>query len=395
MKQYFFILGREPELSVTEIWQVANFFNITLEQVKISEQYLIVKTENLDIEWWQQRLGGTIKIGEIIGQWSLAKEVLTSELIKFIEPSKQTFFGFSCYGPSPRWLTALGLEIKKGLKGQGKVRFVVSREKILSSVVVQKNRLLPPTGYEFNFFIEDNKVTIGKTLSVQPFEEFSHRDFDRPSRDSYVGMLPPKLARMMINFASTKENLLDPFCGSGTVLQEAALLGVQNMVGSDSSEASVSRTKENIKWLRTKMPSLDFTYNIYHQALETLRDKVKDIYLSIVCEPFLGRPLTGRESDKELQAVARELTESYARWLKILSAFLKNNGRLVMVWPAAIKGKDFIFLPLDKVLSNLGLKQAQAIPEFVPKEWLSPRGTMMYFRPGQKIAREIVILEKK
>ena len=289
----------------------------------------------------------------------------------------------------------LGLEIKKRIKGQGKVRYVVSREKTLSSVVVQKNHLLPPTGYEFVFFTKSDNAMVGKTLSVQPFEEFSHRAFDRPSRDSYVGMLPPKLARMMVNFTRTDENLLDPFCGSGTILQEASLLGVKTMVGSDSSDGSVTRTKENIKWLKNKHLDLEFDYSIFHAPLESLKDSVKEIFLSIVCEPFLGKPLTGRESDKELQTGINTLTTSYIDWLKILSSFLKNNGLIIMVWPVIVRGQDFIFLPLDKYLLDAGLKFANAVPEFIPKKWLSQRSTLLYYRPGQKIAREIVILAKK
>ena len=117
MKQYFFILGREPELSVTEIWQVAIFFNIKMEVIDINEQYLIVNAEILDINWWQNRLGGTIKIGEITGSCRLDKELLVPELVNLIPPAKQIFFGFSYYGQAPRWLNALGIEIKKHLTG--------------------------------------------------------------------------------------------------------------------------------------------------------------------------------------------------------------------------------------------------------------------------------------
>ena len=34
-----------------------------------------------------------------------------------------------------------------------------------------------------------------------------------------MGVLPPKLARMMINFTALRDGVIwDPFCGSGTIL---------------------------------------------------------------------------------------------------------------------------------------------------------------------------------
>ncbi|MFA4936835.1 MAG: DNA methyltransferase [Patescibacteria group bacterium] len=394
MLQYFFILGREPELSVAEIWQVAKNFNIKLTEVLLTREFLIVEADNLDVAWWQERLGGVIKIGEIIGSWEIAKEELVLKIKQVIKPAPQLYFGFSWYGALPKWINALGLEVKKMVKGQGKVRYVISRDKILSSVTVQKNHLLPPMGYEFVFMPNQSKMIVGRTITVQPFAEFSQRDFDRPSRDSYVGMLPPKLARMMINLSANSDNLLDPFCGSGTILQEAALLGIKKLVGSDSSAEAVERTKTNLQWLQKKNPNITPEFNILHSPLESLVNMVKQKFSTIVCEPFLGKPMTGREKERELQLIVNDLMLSYSRWLKLLSNFLTSDGRLVMVWPAIVKSNDFILLPLMDVLKQAGLKVVDIIPDFLPKEWLSPRGTLFYHRPGQKIAREIIVLGK-
>ncbi len=394
MRQYFFILGREPELSVTEIWRVAKKFGLTLGFVAVERDFLVVQAKELDIAWWQERLGGTIKIGEVVGRSVLDKDALQVKLSEIIKPARQIYFGFSWYSKPPKWDHALGIELKKQFKEHGKVRYVVSRDKILSSVVVKKNHLLPPVGYEFVFLPAGDELLIGVTLSVQPFEEFSHRDFDRPSRDAYVGMLPPKLARMMINISGASADLLDPFCGSGTILQEAALLGTKDLTGSDSNLDSINRTKENIKWLREKNNNLDFQYNIYHEAIETLPAVAKKTFSTIVSEPFLGKPMTGRESKGEVLAVVRELTLTYTRWLKIISHLLSDNGSIVMVWPAFSFAKELVFLPLDNVLADFKLKRAKVIPDFIPKDWLSPRGTLLYFRPGQRVAREIIVLEK-
>ncbi len=54
----------------------------------------------------------------------------------------------------------------------------------------------------------------------------------------------------MINLSGAKPDdyLWDPFCGTGTVLQEAALIGV-NAYGSDLSDKMISYTTENMNWV--------------------------------------------------------------------------------------------------------------------------------------------------
>ena len=90
------------------------------------------------------------------------------------------------------------------------------------------------------------QFSLAQTEAVQPFEQFSARDFGRPGRDDLSGMLPPKLAIIMINLAQTPLNsiLLDPFCGSGTILSEAVLLGYTNLIGTDISEKAIADSKK-------------------------------------------------------------------------------------------------------------------------------------------------------
>ena len=64
---------------------------------------------------------------------------------------------------------------------------------------------------------------------------------DKPYRDMRRGMLPPKLARSLVNLAIGAKSpsdmtILDPFCGTGTVLMEAMLLGT-HVVGTDLAPA--------------------------------------------------------------------------------------------------------------------------------------------------------------
>lgn len=394
---YFFILGRQPEFSVVEAWQVAQSLGLKFTNIALTKDFWIVEAKSLDLLKLQQTLAGMVKLGEVLAGVNNKEQLITAAVKKIIKPAKRLLFGFSWYGQEPRLMKQLGLELKREYKTDGRVRFVVSREKVLSSVTVQKNHLLPPSGWEIIFLPVEDKVQIGRTITVQPFADYSERDYERPSRELREGMLPPKLARTMVNLAggSGLKSLLDPFCGSGTVLQEAALLGVPQLVGSDNQEAAITRTKQNWQWL-VRRRGVKAQLQLFTVGLEQLSSKINNRkFASVVSEPFLGPPLSGKETSKQLAAIYLSLTQDYTRWVGYLANLLASNGRLVMVWPVLVEGSNFNFLPLIEALDQAGLKFIEAVPPFLPSSWLTERGTLLYYRRGQKIAREIVVLEKK
>jgi tRNA (guanine10-N2)-dimethyltransferase len=315
--------------------------------------------------------------------------------------NEQWYFGFSWYGASiPRWLQTVGMSIKKEHRMSGaRTRFVVSREPTLSSVIVAKNKLLPPQGFEFIFVPQTTgKVIVARTVAVQEFEAWGERDYGRPARDAKVGMLPPKLARMMVNMSRAPQGstILDPFCGSGTVLQEAALVGYKKLVGVDGDERGTKRSQQNFTWLQQRYPQLaQVSPELITTDIKNLADKLgKRQFEAIVTEPWLGPPLTGREAEGTRRQIQSELTDFYRTTIKILFYMLARGGRLVMVWPFLHEREYRLDLPLLEITRQLGLKIVDALPPLVPAGWRTPRGTLIYERPGQQVGREIVVLTK-
>ncbi len=105
--QYVFILGHNPRLSAAEILAV-------LPKAKIIDEtssFLIVESEEFDCSELLSRLGGTVKIGEIIGN-QISKRI-TVEKLKEIHVQTKLNFGVSYYESN---LSSLGMEIKKELK---------------------------------------------------------------------------------------------------------------------------------------------------------------------------------------------------------------------------------------------------------------------------------------
>lgn len=367
--QYFFILGNTPKLSALEIKSIIKDAVIINETDKI----LIIETKKeLATDELINTLGGTVKIGLI------SKKNNWQELIQDHEENKKTKFGFSFYALSDeisdnklftlkQQFRKTGLAYKKELRSQGqRAELIESRDLILSSVIISKEKCLDI----LVLVDQNNKIIYGQTFAIQPFREFSHRDFDRPNKDIYSGMLPPKVARMMINIAGGKKNelLLDPFCGSGTVVQEALLLGYQKVIGSDISEKAVADTENNLNYLNLKNKNI----KIYQKDAAKLTEKNVS---TIVAEVFLGPP---NITPSRLPNVIEDLTIMYSEIFTNLKKNLAKKANLVIAFPAWRFDDQITHLPMQNILEKLGYKLKQE--------------PLLYGRPDARVLREIYIM---
>jgi len=292
--KYFFILGTNPELSIAELTAVFDLKNVAATNFILPNKHVFIVEldKNINCNQIISRLGGIIKIGEIFAE---SKKHSADIFAKIKENSaiqeKKFMFGFSSY-LNNFYIKPLAMELKKALKEEGIAsRWVTSREPVLSSVVVEQNDLITE-GAEFVLIEHAGKVVqIGRTLAVQPFKDLSFRDFGRPARDDHSGMLPPKLAQIMISLSKVKpeQTLLDPFCGSGTVITEAALMGLGSLIGSDISPKAIEDTKTNIEWIKDNYQLSITNYELYNKSASELSRFIKTNSVDvIVTEPYLG-----------------------------------------------------------------------------------------------------------
>jgi len=391
--QYYFILGTNCALSLAELFAVLDIRDARL----LAPDFLLAQTDDFDPDTLIRRLGGVIKIGKVesilksSNQVKLLQEISELALNKQAQGSTGKFnFGISGYGSSLFNEKILGLKLKQVFKEKEiSCRFVVSQEKTLSSVVVSQNKLLS-RGIEIILVSDKGQTIIGQTLAVQPFKDMSLRDYGRPARDDHSGMLPPKLAQIMINLASKKVPeavLLDPFCGSGTVLTEAFMMGYQKIFGSDISVQALEATRRNVGWVKElyKISAPNPVLSVC--PVQRLSSFIKPTSIdAIVTEPYLG-PQRGK---MDIPSVISELEELYSLAFKEFFPALRPQGRVVMVWPVFYGER-----PINP--QHTGFKVIDIIPGSLkgPLVKLSRRGTIIYGRPGQKVFREIVVLEKE
>jgi len=267
-------------------------------------------------------------------------------------------------------------------------------------------------GIEFNFVFKtpsnpkcpSNKksweVALSKTIAVQDIESYSARDYGRPRREARIGMMPPKLAQIMINLAQIREGqaILDPFCGIGTILQEA-LLNDYRIIGSDANGEQVENSKENLKWLSTKYIIKYPDYKIFQSDVGRIMQKIKPNSIdAIVTESMLGPAYKKAPLPMEIKQNYNNLEKMHLRLFQIAKLALRKKARMVITFPVyKIRQNQCIFAPYIDKLSKIGYSVICPLDKaFVVKGIRTTnRSSIIYDRLDQIVTREVFIFENK
>lgn len=384
---YIFILGKTPRLAKAEITSFLKRKKINHQLGEQGDNFLIIEiNKGPNCQNILKQLGGTVKIGQLIISRKQPNFFKKEIFIKNLPPtSDKALFGFSCYGLSQKrnkQLKKLAMDIKKEMKNFGRnCRLVTAKTDALSSVVVTKNKLVE-RGADFLIVQGKQKIYLGKTLAVQNFADYSHRDYGRPARDIRSGTMPPKLAQMMINLAEAPEEeiILDPFCGSGTILGESLLMGYQNIIGADLSKKAIKGSEKNLRWLAKNYQLIMDNLQLRLLDARRLSSVIKPRSIgAIITEPYLGPPLKGNESEQKLKKIIKELSPLYLKVFQEFKKVLKPRSRVVIVFPVLKYKNQFLKLSLGKKIKALGFKL---------------QSSYIYSRPGQKVLREIFVFTK-
>lgn len=365
---YLFQLGHQPLLSAAEIRTILAQQNIAIQKERFDKNLLEIATNQpLDIEPLNHRLGGTVKIMEASPTISLE----IPSLADYLEATTPGKIIFSLSGPDA---ARRAIAIKKELKTRGRsVRYI----EIKNTATILHNDLVASAS---DLTICNNQIFV--TRAIQPLEAFSERDYGRPGTDSRSGMLPPKLARLMINLAgvATDKILLDPFCGSGTLLIEAIDLGFKNVIGTDIAARAIADSTKNIDWYN-KANKTTFKPKLMAADVHTLLQKIQPKSVdAIVTEPFLGQPLRGFETKEQLTQAARALRLLYEAAFGVFAQILKPGGTVIFIIPEFYAKNEAITVDCLSHITGLGLK-------IIPLD--SNDDSLLYRRPSQYVGRRI------
>lgn len=386
-----FQCGSHPQLSHAEIISRLPQFS---SGRMLADHFFVVPQCSESPAWLMGQLGGVVKILEVLEDVSQKPGDLVVQLAEHIiranTERQKVVFGVSIANAGE--FKGLGIALKREIQaltgGERPVRSVVSRDSLLSSATVVLEKLLAPSGIDITILKDSSQVLVCQTVAVQPFDEWSFRDFGRPGRDAKRGMLPPKLAKIMLNLAigsapaPEKLAVYDPFCGSGTVLTEAVLAGFGRVCGSDILKKAVDDSRSALAWAEKQLDIGATKAEVFkHDATQPL-DHIKPQSVDcIVSEPFLGRPL---KKGERLSAIEKkQLVALYNNSLRAFVPVLAPDGRVVLSLP--FQTNPLELLPLDEIVAQTGLAVDPLLPD---------QHTILYQRPDQRTGRQVVRLKK-
>ncbi|MBR3386564.1 hypothetical protein IKG68_03300 [Candidatus Saccharibacteria bacterium] len=364
--KYLAVLGRNPELSLAELEALFDDVELIAPSLAtFSAKYALIS-----------RLGGTLKL-------ALPLAVAPLEYLRNTEPGKLTI-AISDYSPhtSARSATTEALKLKKILVRHGRsVRVVESNAATLSTATSLYSGLsgTNPRKTEFIKYAKDWY----RVVDVQDINAYARRDQARPARDARVGMLPPKLAQILINLCGplpAGSRILDPFCGTGVVLQEATLMGYIPY-GTDTNERMIEYTEKNLAWLtETKKINTPFSVSLGDATSFQWTQPID----AVACEAYLGRPMSTIPPEIKLKTEKQECGAIIKGFLKNLAGQIKPGTPVVIAIPAWLRENGtYSRLEILDEIEHMGYNVSN-----------KTREGLLYHRDGQIVARDIIILRK-
>ena len=200
---------------------------------------------------------------------------------------------------------------------------------------------------------------LGVTSYVPDVESYRERGTRKPIRTPSISM-SPRLAKTLINLSglSPRQALLDPFCGSGTILAEALLQSL-NCVGVDRNPDRVRQAERNLKWVKENTTSKKLgTYQVLYGDSRDLSRYLGGMkFDAIVSEPVLLPTLTARPSTKSAREMVKKASKVYSDALYAMSQVVKSGGRIVLVVPTLQTTSDAEVSMRIEDVDSVGLRE--------------------------------------
>jgi len=407
-----YIFGRNPELSLAEIIARYNVIQSAPIIKELSANGIIIESkQHIAIK----NCGAVLKKCKIIAVFlkntpiSEIQPVLDSHISGEYIIDKSNW-GISSYNDNnfssqnatlnPQTLHQLA---KKGFKSIGikKAYFIPPMEGSFLTPQKLLRKKIIDEGIEFILWYRENDIILCQTEEVINIDSFAKRDKDRPHKRLLL-LLGLALARTMVNLVSIEKNnhnllIYDPFCGMGSIVQEAYILGLQAM-GSDIDESCVSRSKENLNWIsQTQGKNFRKKYGNFPS------DKIFEMDITapnfpllrkfdgcIVAEPNLLTPLKAYPLVFEAKKMISQFEENYKKYLKEINQILPSGGICVLIFPQIHTAENIrLSLEIERLLNKYKFKMCEIkannakFPAFFIHAWKNPI-----------IERQIVVFKK-
>lgn len=333
LKRYLFILGRDSELSKLELFALLNRLNIKFSINQNSKEFVVFDIDNFNSQQFINYSGGIVKIAEKIDLKNYFYE----------GTEKNINYGISILGNPGEEFINKTISILKNKYHE---------EKLKASIKTPKFRLFAPLDIKTksleDFIILNKEIYKTKTIS-EPYL-YKERDDKRPEKN-FVVQTSIRLAKILVNISNAKTNLLDPFCGYGTILQEAMLNNL-DVYGFELDEKVSKACIKNLEWIKSKY-KLNSKFNIYNfpnsRVKRYLNPKSID---AVVTEPNMGPYFVKVPSQSKAISVMQELERSYSILFDSLPFILKKDSLVVILIPELRSKAGKIRLNIKSIIKS-------------------------------------------
>lgn len=264
MKVFFLVSGENRTLPKAEVLAVLQSIGAKFRVLNDFDQVLCLDSSKVDIS---KRLALTHKICELYG--SCAPNL--SEIIKLVKKTEFKFRGSFAVRVKRVKMHSAELGREKLERDIGEVIW-----KRYGANVDLKN----PENVIYGVLTDE--FVLGRVRSEIDKTAYKERE---PQRRPYFrpGVMLPKTARAVVNLSRVREGdrFIDPFCGSGGFLIEAALIGAK-IHGCDVDDEALAGCEKNLKHYGIK------DYKLELRDARTLGREYRDFFDAIATDPPYG-----------------------------------------------------------------------------------------------------------
>ncbi|MCD6478769.1 MAG: methyltransferase domain-containing protein [Candidatus Diapherotrites archaeon] len=380
--QYVFLFGRNPKLSYLELASYFKARELAFKPIAWFERACMVSfPQELSAEALVEELAGTVKIAKLLfscNENELEERISSANLYEGTKNKIMYFVDVINASPSVREF------FKDAFKRQ---RLKAVHKSVAPHILAKKS-------YEYvdiTVIKNDSKFFVAKTIACSNPHKFRERDINRPFTEPEI-MSSVRLARILVNLSCTmpKATILDPFCGIGTVLQEAMLLGY-DVKGLELNPERAKHCMENLEWIKKRFnTSADF--EVKNGDAKKLSNYFENESIdAIVTEPELGPLLKTLPAEQEAKQIVSTLQRLYEKFFSEAKLVLKPEGKIVVVIPQfRTKNSRLFTINMDKILHENGFRIFNATKNLPIKASVP----YLYKEEWHKIERLIYVLEK-
>lgn len=354
--KYFFILGRNPQLSLAELMSYFEKENVVFQSSSVRENAILIETEQkLNLDKMIKELGGTIAIGEasVTGRKQDITNFIDKNEIYYGEELKFTYSVMD-FADEETFDEILQM-IKDKFKEERLKAFYRSTMGILD---IQEKGYTSGTPSKIKskdvvyFLLKGTDYCFGELKAVFDSKETEKRDIEKPMRREELA-ISPRLAKILINLAQLKkgDTMIDPFCGIGTVVMEAMVQDI-NAIGIDTDFPAIKGAEKNINWLKSKY-KINANYELINDDSRKRRVRFAD---GIATEPSLGELLKITPTEEKARQMIENFENLMIDVLNNLKTALKPGQKIAFTAPLIRTHSRKMGCNTNRICNNTNMK---------------------------------------